>query len=135
MPDTILINSKNPNDITLEEGEEIAEMLRRLHPDCDVQVLGQQRDGTGVTWFEVLYISLGFAAKELVQQAVKMIADSVIAWVRERFKKLRVNSKRPVYVVIYGPDGEIVKSVLVRNATEEPEDRTEEDRKQRLKLK
>ena len=48
-----------------------------------------------------------------------MIADSVIAWVHERFKKRKVNSKRPVYVVIYGPDGEIVKSVLVRNTTDE----------------
>jgi hypothetical protein len=44
-----------------------------------------------------------------------------------RFKKKE--SKRSVYIPIYGPDGKIVKSVVVKNATDEPEDRTKEDRK------
>jgi hypothetical protein len=38
------------------------------------------------------------------------------------------------YFAIYGPDG-VVKSVVIKNATDEPEDRTDEDQSMARKLK
>ncbi len=129
MADKIVISTANPNDITVEEAEEIAQAIRVLKPDCDVQVEGRQREGYGVTWFEVLRISLGGAlGGKLVEVVAKKVVDVVVDWARKRFRGRKSASKRPVYVAIYGPDG-IVKSVVIKNATDEPEDRTEEDRK------
>jgi hypothetical protein len=41
----IVIRTANPNDITLEESEEIAKAVRGLNLNCDVRVEGQQREG------------------------------------------------------------------------------------------
>jgi RNA 3'-terminal phosphate cyclase len=131
MADTIGINTPNPNDITLEEVEEIAEAVRRLNLNCEVTASGQHRTGIGVTWFQVLRIVLlgGGAfgmAKAFTEEVAKKIADIVVEWARERIRGRKSASKRPVYVAIYGPDG-TVKSLVIRNATDEPEDRTEQD--------
>jgi hypothetical protein len=131
MADTIGINTPNPNDITLEEAEEIAGAVRRLNLNCEVKVSGQHRTGYGVTWFEVLRIALlGGGAfgigKAFTEEVAKKIADIVVEWARERFRGRKSASKRPVYVAIHGPDG-TVKSLVIKNATDEPEDRTEQD--------
>lgn len=47
-------------------------------------------------------------------------------WARERFKGRKSNSKRPVSVSIYGPDGLLI-SLLVENAIGTPEDRAKQD--------
>ena len=41
-----------------------------------------------------------------------------------RFKKV---PKRPKYVAIYGPDGRVLKSVLLKDSVSDPEDRTAEE--------
>ena len=134
MAEAIVIYTANANDITLEEVEEIATAIRGLNPNFDVQVEAQQRTGYGVTWFEVLRISLlagAFArvGKVVAEGLVKEIVDIAVDWARKRFKKGRKRaSRRPVYVAIYGPDG-VIKSVVIKNATDEPEDRTEEDQR------
>src|ERR1700752_3259707 len=130
MADTIGINTPNPNDITLEEVEEIAEAVRRLNLNCEVKVSGQHRTGIGVTWLQVLRIALLGGAfgigKAFTEEVAKKIADIVVEWARERIRGRKSASKRPVYVAIHGPDG-TVKSLVIRNATDEPEDRTEQD--------
>jgi hypothetical protein len=131
MAGEIIIRSANPNDISLEEAEEIASAVRSLNLNFDTQVVGQEREGYGVTLFEVLRISLVGGAvagmgKALIEEVAKKLVDIVVEWTRKRFRGRKRTSKRPVYVAIYGPDG-VVKSVVIRNATDEPEDRTEQD--------
>jgi RNA 3'-terminal phosphate cyclase len=133
MADAIVIRTASPKDITLEEAGEIAEAVRGLNLNCEVRVEGQERTGYGVTWFEVLRIALlGGGAfgvgKAFAEETAKKIADIVVDWARERFKGRKSASKRPVYVAIYGPDG-TVKSLVIKNATDEPEDRTEQDQR------
>jgi len=132
MAETIGINTPNPHDITPAEAEEIANAIRGLDPTWEVKVAVTERTSYGITWFEILRIGLAgaaFAEKEALKEAAKKIADIVVAWARERFrrKKPAVNP-RPTYVQIYGPHGTVVSQVI-RNATDEPEDRTEQDQK------
>lgn len=132
MAETIGINTPNPNDIKPAEAEEIANAIRGLNPAWNVTVTVTERTGYGVTWFEVLRIALtggAFVGKEALKEAAKKIADLVVAWARERFKRKKPAVRpRPVYVKIYGPDGTVISQVI-KNATDEPEDRTEQDQK------
>jgi len=132
MEEKIVVHSASPHDITPEETEEIAQLLRGLNSGFEVQAEVHERTGKGITWFEVLRIGLyggAFAAgKALMDETAKKIAGVVIEWARDRFRNRKALSKRPVYVKIYGPDG-TVQSVVVKNATDEPEDRTESDRR------
>ncbi|MGD1083076.1 MAG: hypothetical protein ABR881_32580 [Candidatus Sulfotelmatobacter sp.] len=128
--ETIVIRTANPRDITIEEAGEIASALRTANPGVSVKTEGQERTGFGVTWFEVLRITLLGGAfglgKAFAEEVVKKVADIFVEWARERFKGRKSNSKRPVYLAIYGPDG-LLKSLLVKNAMDAPEDRTAED--------
>jgi hypothetical protein len=132
MAEIIDINTPNPHDITPAEAEEIAEAIRRLNPTYEVTVTVTERTGYGITWFEILRISLAggaFAGKEAMKEAAKKVADIVVEWARERFKREKpAVNPRPIYVAIYGPDGTVISRVI-KNATDEPEDRTEYDQK------
>jgi hypothetical protein len=132
MEDKIFVRTPNPHDITPEETEQIAQAILDLNLDCEVRAVSQEREGYGVTLFEVLRISLAVSAtwlaKHALEKAGNKILDVVIDWVRARFKGKKAGSKRAVYVSIYGPDGVVVAKVI-KNATDEPEDRTQEERK------
>ena len=124
---TVIIRARK--DVPAEEMEEIAQAIRRLDPDCDVQVDITERTGYGVTWFKVLQIVLEgskYAGTAAAGAAAKKIAEAIIDWARAQFTK----SKRPVsFSIIYGPHGEVLKSVIVK--PDGVEDRTDEDRKRR----
>lgn len=130
---TVIIRARK--DVPAAEMEEIAQAIRGLDPDCDVQVDITERAGHGVTWFKILHIALEgskYVGTAAAGAAAKKIAEAVIDWARAQFTK----SKRPVLVSIYGPDEEVVKSVVVK--PDGVEDRTDEDRKRReqfLKLR
>ncbi len=128
MDESIVIRTANPHDITLDEAEQIAQAIRSLGQTWDVRVEGQERTGTGVTLFEVLRIGLlggafGFG-KVLVEEAAKRVADTVIDWARDRFKKRK--KSRSIYVAIYGPEGTVI-SFVIKSATDELEYRTQQD--------
>jgi hypothetical protein len=129
----VIIRSKK--DVPAVEMEEIAQAIRGLNLDCDVQVDITERAGYGVTWFKVLHIALEggiFTGTAVASAAAKKIAEAVIDWAGKQFTK----SKRPVSVSIYGPDGEVLKSVVVK--PDGVEDRTDDDKKRReqfLKLR
>ena len=83
--DAIVIRTMSPHDITLDEAEEIAQAIRGLNLNCEVQVEGHERQGKGVTWFEVLHISLlagifAGAGKVLAEEAAKKIAAVFVDW-------------------------------------------------------
>ena len=130
----ITIRTRNPKDVTFEEAEDLAKAIRAFLPDQDVEVAGkEQREGTyGVTWFQVVDIVVpiaGGAGAILKKEFIEGIAKLAIDRARARFKAKGGTSRRPVYIPIYGSDGKIVESVVIKNATDEAEDRTEQDRK------
>jgi len=55
----------------------------------------------------------------------KKIVDAAIEWAHTRFASKP--NKRPKYVAIYGPDGKVIQSVLIKDETAAPEDRTATD--------
>jgi hypothetical protein len=132
----ITIRSRNPNVITLDKAEEVAQTIRTLLPNYDVEVVGKEQEDRiySVTYFRIVDIVLPFATtvglifrKKLTEEITRVAVE----WARAWFKKRRGSVQRPVNIPIYGPNGKIVKSVVVKNATDEPEDHTEEDRRRR----
>jgi hypothetical protein len=53
MAGSIVVRTQNPRDITLVEAREIAATIRGLNLDSEVRVEEQEREGRGVTWFEI----------------------------------------------------------------------------------
>jgi RNA 3'-terminal phosphate cyclase len=104
------IFTPNPHDITTEEAEGLAKLFRSACPDYEVQATGKEREGYGVTLFEVVRISItGGAAfgvgKMVAEELAKKLTDIAVDWVRDRFRGRKKDSKRPVYVAIYGRTG------------------------------
>jgi hypothetical protein len=123
----IILEPKNPGDINPEELEDLAKAIRSLNPNHDVQVRnGEGYTGYGITWYEILTIWLFLKIDEqLIEQVIKLS----IEWARQRFnKKGNVIRPRPTYIKLYGPNGKFLKSIVMNNATDEPEDTTEKDR-------
>jgi hypothetical protein len=86
-----------------------------------VQVKINGYKGYAVTLYQVITIAvLGAATEEIIRQIVKVSVD----WARKRFKQKQ--SARTTSITIYGPKGEVLKSLVVKNTTDEPEDETEE---------
>jgi hypothetical protein len=138
MPDTIVIHSASARDILPEETKAIAEAVQQLNKDFEVKIADHEQSGAFVTWFEVLRITLVGGAfglgKPFSEEIVKRIADIVVEWARQRFKKRLTNSPRPVYLAIAGPDG-LLKSLVINNCVDEAEDLTEHDRQTESSLR
>src|ERR1700685_4071415 len=102
------ISSKNPADISAEEAEELAEAFRGLDADINVTTEVKPREGRGVTWAEIVIITLQVTAPLLSQLKDKVLGkamDAAIEWARRRYEGKRKGSRRPTYIDIYGPDG------------------------------
>ena len=132
MTGSIVVRAQNPLDITRDEAGEIAAIIRGLNLASEVRVEEQEREGRGLTWFEILYITLSFEADQIVvDKAVKEIAAIFVDWARRRFGGRKSGSKRPVYLEIHVRDDlgkRVTKVIVTKNATDEPEDRTEPKR-------
>lgn len=130
MPEAIVIHSASARDILPIETKAIAEAVKKLNKDFVVKAEVRERTGPE-SWFEVLQISLLGEAfgqgKTSSEEVVKRIVDIVVLWARERFEGRRSNSQRPVYVAISGPSG-LMKSLIIKNAVDAPEDHTDQDR-------
>lgn len=134
--DRIIIQTKNPRDITFEEADELAQEIRSLDLKWDVRVISGKQVGYGVTWSEILHIWLPTAGVIVMTEIIHEITKLAIKWARQRFKKEGPSIRpRPVYVAIYGPDGKVLKSVVIKNATDEIEDHTEADRESQESIK
>jgi hypothetical protein len=116
----IIIEVKNPHDITPEEAEELAEAVRASYPKYKVRVEGTGYTGYAVTLYEVLRIwLLTTVGTKIVEQLTKL----AIEWARQRFNR-QGKKPRTTSISIYGPNGEVLRSVVLKNATDEPEDDT-----------
>jgi hypothetical protein len=117
----IIIQPKNPLDLRPEEAEELAKAIRVSYPKYKVQVKINGYKGYAVTLYQVITIAvIGAVTEEIIKQIVKLAVD----WARERFKQRQ--SARTTSITIYGPKGEVLKALVVKNATDEPEDTTKE---------
>ena len=127
----ITVEPQNPRDLSEDYLSELIQDLRAAHPEAGVRYAGLEQKGYGVTWWEVLRIWVttdavgGAVAGALVTELVNI----AVGWARGRLDR-EGPSKRPKYVAILGPDGKVLKSVLVRNSEDEPEDHTDEDRRE-----
>jgi hypothetical protein len=103
-----------------------------LNLASEVRVEEPEREGRGLTWFEILYITLSFkAGQTVVDEATEEIAAIFMDWARRRFAGRKSGSKRPVYLEIHVRDdlgNRVAKVIVAKNATDEPEDRTEQKR-------
>ena len=137
MVGSITVRTQDSRNITVNEAEEIAAAIRGLNLDSEVRVEEHERKGRrGLTWFEVLYITVAggaFKAGQIVaEEAIKKITEIVIDWARQRFKGRKSESNRSVYLEIHVPDdieNWIAKAIVIKNATDEPEDRTEQQQR------
>jgi hypothetical protein len=134
MAGSIVVRTLNPLDITPDEAAEIAATIRGLNLDGEVRVEAPAREDRGLTWFEFLYITLAFKVGQVaVDEATKKITDIAVNWARQRFRGRQSGSKRPVYLEIHVRDDlgdRVMKAVVIKNATDEPEDRTEKKQMQ-----
>ena len=129
MAGSIVVRTQNPLDVTPDEAGEIAATIRKPHLDGEVRVEEQEREDRGLTWFEILHITLALrAGRIVVDEATERIADIVVDWARQRFRGRKSGSKRPVYLEIHVRDdlgARVTKAIVIKNAKDEPEDRTE----------
>lgn len=137
MPEAIVIHSASARDILPIETKAIAEAVKKLNHNFEVKAEVRERTGPE-TWFEVLQITLlGEAFGQgttFLEEMVKKIGDIVIEWAYQRFAGRRSNSSRPVYVAISGPSG-LMKSLVIKNGVDAPEDHTEQDRQTEASLR
>jgi hypothetical protein len=93
-------------------------------------VEGEGYSGYGVTFWEVVNVwILAPISGALILEITKLS----IKWARNRFSQ-KGKEKRPKYIVIYGPKGDPLKNILLKNATDEPEVKTpKRDKRYRLK--
>ena len=122
----IIIDNPNFTRITFKEVEELVQSLRSAFPEYNVQLAEHNESvGKGFTLFEVLRIYVSSKATEIVIDNIMKIS---INWARKRFAKPHHEHSQK-YIALYGPDGEVLKTIVLKNATDEPEDRTEADSK------
>lgn len=121
----ILVRTGNPLVLPPEELEDLADAIRQLDTSYDVQTDIIEQKGYGVTWWEVINVILPWDV--IISGATGAVITEFIHWARERFKKEQ-GTKRPKYVGILGPDGKVIRSVVLEGPDAEPEDRTDEDR-------
>ena len=118
----ITIKPNNPNVVKPEDAEELANAIKNLHPDYDVNVLSKELLGTGVTLWEVVEIAI---VSELTRGLVKHIIKLATNWARERFKKQGVYAS-PKYFRIYGPNDKPLKAFVLKTPDSKPEDLTKD---------
>ena len=130
----IILQARDPHDITPEEVQELAALFyANFEYKVDIATNPEQV-GKGITLNEVLYIWLIPAGFFLAKKAAEEVAKIVIQWTRNRLRK-KGTTRRPTTIFIYGPNGKVIKSVVVKDATQEVEDHTEANRKSKWKHK
>jgi len=127
----IVIEPKNPHDVKPEDVQELAKEIRSLYPDYDVKTEGKGYTGYALTWWEIVNIWVGAPVASLL---IEQITKLAIKWARERFTQ-KGKEKRPKSITIYGPKGNILKAIVLHNATDEPEVKTPSKKEMRNRFK
>jgi len=121
----IILEPHNPLDLKPEELKDLAQEIAKLDTGFDVRIAGEGYAAPAVTLAEVISIWLPEAAKQLWPILIPKICDLFFVWAKDRFKK--DPTKRKKYANLVGPDGKVIKSILVKDSSQEPEDVTTQD--------
>src|SRR5215216_2165985 len=117
----IILEPGNPLDLRPEKLEPLISAIRDLDSSYEVKIAYNEPRGYAVTWWEVLYIWLPWVGTAAGGAAIAKIVELVIEWAHNRFKA-DPERKRPRHVSIYGPDGKVIKSILITSDDQEPEE-------------
>jgi hypothetical protein len=118
--DVIQIRPGNPLDLTPEKLDDLVKALEAEFPEVTVSVEITEQRGYGVTWWEVLHVTLPWVEGYAAGKAI----DLAVSWASRRWKQEHETRERPrpISVTIYGPNGEVLKRVKVELPDGEPED-------------
>jgi hypothetical protein len=124
----VLIRPGNARDFEEQELDALVQAILERDPDLEVRLEQREQRGYAVTWWEVV----NFLLTETAGHVIDAVLAAAIVWGRDRLKKARDRDPdrkpRPIWHIIYGPDGEVLKSVKVTDPDEDPEDVTDEER-------
>lgn len=119
MPDQIIsIEPANPLDVKPEELTSFVEELQAALPDYRVEGLAGEampRERRGVTWWEVVNVWLPDAGSGYV---LGKVLDAALGWAKARFREKK--GRRPKCVVVRGPDGAELDSMVLRSPRHKP---------------
>jgi hypothetical protein len=125
----IIVRAQNPLQLPESELASLIEAIRRLEGVRSVSYDSREQRGYSVTWWEVVHVVLPAAGVYLGVKIIDEIVSEFVSWARGRLKRDgEPRAQSPKYVAIYGPDGKIVKSVVV-NPDASVVDKTLEDQK------
>jgi hypothetical protein len=127
----IVLETINPEDMTPEELQELADALSPRLENIDVQVAYETQYGSGVTWHEVLHVWLP-SAEFLKGVGYTLVIEETVKWMRGRFDR-RGGGKRPKSIIVHGPDGEEIVTVVLDNSEADPREEASQRTVRRLK--
>jgi hypothetical protein len=115
---TVVIKPANPFDFENAELDELAEHLRQADSSFNIEISAQPERGYGVTPYEVIELVATIGGAITALESTAGILSTTVKWARERWQrdrdKHRPEPPRPrVVKLIYGPDGRILKEVLI----------------------
>lgn len=134
----ITIEPQNPLSLTPERlADFIAELSQEL-PDIDVKGgEGPRMRGYGVTWWEVVRVTLSEVPADLIAIAIERSLFVGARWMRRQFQKdaKREARPRPRIVIVLDADGHELGTAALRNGRQTPmsreADRAREEKKAR----
>lgn len=110
----IVLHTVNPLDIPPEELFDLADLLRNICPECEVEVTSGDQRGVAVTLWEVVHLYIPW--HDITVGVSSAVVTTVISFFRDRFKK---EPKRPKAIPIFGPNGKIMKEVKLKDQEDE----------------
>lgn len=126
----IRIRPANPYDFSQNELDTLAEEIRQEDPTLEVEISALPERGYGVTPMEIITIiaTAGGAAAALRETAKATVA--AVRWMRRRWQKDKQECdgtpRRRVIRILYGPNGEQLKSIAIDEPDGTPQEETTE---------
>jgi len=122
----VTIEPANPFDL---QDDELAPLLVELgQQDVRVSVVRRPETGYGVTWWEVINVWVDISEVLGGTVAALDLLRIIVEWTRRRWQRDKDDRPdavpRPRSVILYGPDGRAIKSVLIDEPHGEPEEQT-----------
>jgi hypothetical protein len=113
---TITLRSKNPLDPRPDELEDLAQAIQRCDPELEVIIATGEPPQVGVSLWEVIEVYVEWS--EITVPITVALIPELVSWMREGFKKM---PGRPKSAYIYGPNGEVLRTIELKGPDEEPE--------------
>lgn len=118
-PMTVLLETINPQDLTPDDLQVLADQLGENVAECGFEVAYEEQHGAGVTWHEVLRIWVPEFAS-LRDNTYSAILGMCVAYMRQRFKRKR-GGRRPKSIIVHdAKTGKEIASYVISDETSEP---------------